>query len=234
MKDVHCHKILFGATSDNGYARLLAPYVHDESARQRITLLEGSTFARELAVIMSSFRTTSFAQVFRAHKLPEVIRRASLPTPSTTPTSGYASAVLRTTAPPIIQPSSSSLDVASHAPAGVLLNRRGQRVDSKLGSYTSQDFATLKNLKLCHLFHLSGECHFMAKHGNCQHGHGDRLSPAMTTALRAVARLTACSSGLDCRNPKCFSGHRCLRDNCVLATCRFTAAMHNVDTQVVN
>ncbi|KAK3214390.1 hypothetical protein GRF29_28g2962661 [Pseudopithomyces chartarum] len=71
LSDVHCQSILFGGTSDNGYARLLGPFVEDETVRKRIVLLEGPPFSRDLAKIKDSFRKVSFENIFRNQKLPQ-------------------------------------------------------------------------------------------------------------------------------------------------------------------
>ena len=111
----------------------------------------------------------------------------------------------------------------------VLRNRQGQRVDSRL-DYRQEDYIALKGRKLCNSFHILGRCQYRG----CSHEHGEKLSPRETVALRAVARLSPCSKGLNCADPDCFSGHRCAWDTCQLGSkCRFPAAMHNVDTKPV-
>ena len=65
----HCQRILFGGSADNGYARLFGPLAYRDDARERITLVEGPPFARELADLKGKFRTVSFEKVFRSEKL---------------------------------------------------------------------------------------------------------------------------------------------------------------------
>ncbi|KAK5711479.1 hypothetical protein LTR17_018415 [Elasticomyces elasticus] len=67
LYDYHCRQILFGCSHDNGYARLLEQFVQDPEAVQRITLLEGIPFEKELAVL--PYRTTKFPDVFRETKI---------------------------------------------------------------------------------------------------------------------------------------------------------------------
>ncbi|CEJ58600.1 hypothetical protein PMG11_07252 [Penicillium brasilianum] len=57
--DVHCLHILFCASADNGYARVLGPY---RNTKDQITLVEGPPFAREIKELTSSFSTTSFPE----------------------------------------------------------------------------------------------------------------------------------------------------------------------------
>jgi len=236
LADVHCQQILFGGTADNGYARLLGPYAEDETVCSRITLLEGPPFARELADIKDRFRTASFQNVFRSQKLFNNKRRVSFHiTPPATPSVDYASAAAKapaTSAPPLTtqQGSTASRVLVS---TQVLRNKRGQRVDSPL-NYSQQDFVSLKGRKLCNSFHLLGKCHFLDTYGRCQHEHGERLNPNQVAALRAVARQSPCQYGLKCSDADCLSGHRCIRDNCIPATCRFPPGMHNIDTKIVS
>ena len=141
MADVHCKRVLFGGTADNGYARLLGPFIEDETVRTRIILLEGPPFAHELADIKDRFRTVSFDNLFRSQKLGNIKRRVSFhPTPPDTPSANYAMAVAR--APSAVVPASATQQslAVSRRPVtpGVLRNRLGQRVDSPL-SYSQQE-----------------------------------------------------------------------------------------------
>lgn len=74
--DVHCLHILFCASADNGYARVLGPY---RNTKDQITLVEGPPFAREIKELTSSFSTTSFPEVFRAQKLSRYFSTNSTP-----------------------------------------------------------------------------------------------------------------------------------------------------------
>lgn len=68
--DVHCLHIMFCASADNGYARVLGPH---RNTKNQITLVEGPPFAREIKELASSFQTTSFPEVFRTQKLSKHI-----------------------------------------------------------------------------------------------------------------------------------------------------------------
>ncbi|KAK3291136.1 uncharacterized protein B0H64DRAFT_409905 [Chaetomium fimeti] len=237
LANIHCQRILFGGTTDNGYARLLGPHAEDHAVRGRITLLEGPPFARELADIKDKFRTVPFDNVFRSHKLVNGKRGVSFyTTRPATPPVDYASAAAKVPSTP--SPSSAAQRGSSPpsvlAPSGVLRNRRGQRVDPPL-RYSQQDFQNLRALQLCNSFHLLGKCYYHDTFGECQHNHKEKLSTVQKAALRAVARQTPCMSGLSCSDPDCLHGHRCPRDlsGCVTSRCRFPPELHDVDATPV-
>ncbi|KAL2874840.1 hypothetical protein SGCOL_009959 [Colletotrichum sp. CLE4] len=75
VSDVHCRHVLFGASADSGYARLLGSHLDDEVIRKKVILLEGPPFAQELAEMKDQFRVASFNRVFRRHKLLNNIKR---------------------------------------------------------------------------------------------------------------------------------------------------------------
>jgi hypothetical protein len=235
-EDVHCQRILFGGSADNGYARLLGPLSRIEAAREQITLLEGPPFVRELAEIKDKFRTASFEKVFRCQKLVNPKYRApSSLTPPHTPPANYATAAGMV--PSISVSASTAVSAAQRGPAvfkhpattGVLQNKAGQRVDSVL-DYSQQDVASLKQRKLCNSFHILGKCRY---NEHCTHDHDGNLSNKELVALCALARQSPCQTGLFCEKPECLSGHRCTRSNCLREGCWFSSEMHDVDTMPV-
>jgi len=237
--DVHCKRILFGGSADNGYARLLIPCLGDEALRQRITLIEGPPFEKELAELQDHFAVVAFDDVFRKQKL-QLRRRVSFHgvTPPSTPSPNYASAAAR---PPIMStaPAAGPQSPIPDSPGGgpVLRNRLGQRIDSRL-EFAADDFKRLKQQRLCNPFHILGTCPFFQRHGNCMHEHGPRLSERQIRAMRAIARMSPCQGpggGLNCDDSACIYGHRCTWDGCTTPVgCRFPREMHNVDTNVVS
>ena len=68
LYDCHCRHILFGCSHDNGYARLLED-VADRQNLNRVTLLEGVPFERELAMLKSKYDATRFQGLFRTAKV---------------------------------------------------------------------------------------------------------------------------------------------------------------------
>ncbi|KAK1064030.1 hypothetical protein LTR33_012160 [Friedmanniomyces endolithicus] len=67
LYDYHCRQILFGCSHDNGYARVLEQYVESAEALQRVTLLEGVPFEKELAAL--PYSTAKFPTIFRDTKI---------------------------------------------------------------------------------------------------------------------------------------------------------------------
>jgi len=240
--NVHCQKILFGGSADNGYARLLMPCLNDEALRARITLIEGPPFEKELAAIKGSFGVVAFDDVFRKQKLQTVQRRVSFhltPPPTPVPVANYATAAAkRPPTPPAVPPQAPP---AGATAAKILRNQLGHRIDAQL-EYSADDFARLLPLKLCNTYHILGTCSHIQRYGNCHHEHGEQLSQRNVQALRAIARLSPCHWGLSCTNPDCIHGHRCTlghrcpRENGSPSSpnCRFSADMHDVDTRVVS
>lgn len=230
VMDVHCCRIFFGGSADNGYARLLGGYLEDEAVRKRVTLLEGPAFEKELADIKDRFSVVSFPDVFRNQKLSNLKRRVSFHiTPPPTPAIDYATAAAK---PPAALSTAPKGSTTTKGPVIILRNKLGHRVDPPLNC-TMGEFMELKARKLCNSFHLLDKCRHQESYGNCQHEHGEKLNPRQLVALRAVARQSPCQNGLACDDPDCIAGHRCTRDNCFQATCRFPAQMHGVDTKVV-
>lgn len=229
--DIHCRHIVFGGSADNGYARMLEPYLQSETDRGRITLLEGPPFAPELVRIKNRFRTLSFPDILRDDKLPAVrivpyvAPMQTIPAAST-PSSGWAAAASK---PPITPPMDHPRALSPKKEEGVCRNALGQRVDSRL-QYNQQDFFDIRPLKLCNNYHLLGSC-YQGK--SCSHKHGEKLGPRKLAALRALSRSAACPWGLDCDDPDCIGGHRCVRPNCKRGICQFSEEMHDVDTKIV-
>ncbi|OAX77899.1 hypothetical protein ACJ72_07797 [Emergomyces africanus] len=251
--NVHCKHILFAGSTDNGYARLLGPYCSTEFCK-RVTMLEGPPFERELAELKDKYLTASFPSIFRATKLPPIRRVSFSSTPvyepsPTKPPPSYASAASFSSSPPRYNGSRPSTPAPAEKKPGspnsangppwlhgtgamisgisVLKNKHGQRVDPPIKP-SSSIVQSLKSRKLCNPYHLLGICHFVA----CKHEHGERLNEKTMEALRYVARLAPCPSGLECEDENCYSGHRCPNNPCHRPNCHFAKEMHGVDTKI--
>lgn len=232
MADVQCQAIMFGGSADSGYARLLLPYVGDNSKSKRIILVEGPPFAKELAVLKDEFLVTRFPDVFRNTKLP--FRRVSFSiTPPPTPISrapSYAATIsspvdaAAITADEDHHPST-TITVPIRREYPVLQNSRGQRIDEPINPLQTLLYAQ-KNKKLCNAYHIMGECPYT----ECTFVHGNALDEKGLEARRWIARLTPCRSGLLCRDGKCFLGHQCPDKACQRTgkNCRFPKELHNV------
>ena len=70
--------IEIGVSTDSGYARLLDKYIGDRTVENRITLLKGPTFSKELLIVSDRFKTTSFPQVLRNAKIEIVTQNSAV------------------------------------------------------------------------------------------------------------------------------------------------------------
>lgn len=230
--DVHCLRIVFCASADNGYARVLGPH----KGSKRISLVKGPPFAHEMEELADSFRTASFESVFMSHKLRST-RRVSFGTTSTSTspprasTPNYASAAKKS--PPLQSPPlavNSSTPNAGTLKLHVYTNARGQRVDQRLSYSSKENVEKLKRQKLCNRFHLFDSCFY----DDCTHKHGLPLSSQDKNDLMYIARFNACPNGLYCTDAKCTCGHRCPHASCPYVNCKFPEDMHGVDTSITS
>lgn len=232
--DVHCQRVLFCASADNGYAPVLRQY----RVRNRISLVEGPPFARYMKELTSDFKTTSFPNVFMSRKLNETPRVPSGPASPVTntaiistgsPTPNYASAAARP-APALQFPlplTKGCQESRISLKLSLYVNDLEQRVDRPLKQSPKQALASLKARKLCNRFHILGECPYGMV---CTHNHKFVPSDQEIVDLMYIARSTPCGEGVYCRDVKCISGHRCaFGESCVSKhECRFDLSMHGV------
>ncbi|KAM0424480.1 hypothetical protein ACHAPT_010405 [Fusarium lateritium] len=227
--NVHCRRIVLGASADNGYARLLGGYVGDKSSRERITLLKGPSFARELAEIAHQFEVCSFAKVFSSRKVsfsrapsqePWRARSRSRSSRPTTPDGGLRS-VLKS-------PQLGSARLGSPV-SRILRNKNGERVDAPIDKVPREVFEEVKGWRLCNRFYLLGECGARDK---CRHDHTREVKSEHLGVLRSLTRGSPCRNGLACSDENCLAGHCCRYANCT-SSCWFPPEMHGVDNRVV-
>lgn len=81
LNNCHCRHIIFGCSHDNGYARLLED-VADRRNLDRITLMEGVPFERELAALQAKYRSIKFQGLFRTTKINVYQQQYIQPFPS--------------------------------------------------------------------------------------------------------------------------------------------------------
>lgn len=227
--DVHCKHIVFCASTDNGYARLLEQYTGDSEVCRKTTLVEGPPFEKEIAHLNPYFNTVKFPSVFRSSKLPcwTTSSPAGLPIAQLGPPPSYAATTSRTLSPSNQPVADMQSPKAIEANRMIMRNKNGERIDPPRPTMvTEQDIFVMKNKKLCNWHHLQGGCHYT----DCTHKHGEKLGTRRIEALRCVARLGPCSKGLGCNDVHCISGHACPRRSCDKVDCRFPQDMHNVDT----
>jgi hypothetical protein len=207
MADVQCRAVIFGGSADNGYARLLQPYVRDNPKSNRIILIEGPPFAKELAVLKDKFLVARFPDVFRNTKLPP--RRVSFsttPPPTPIPPS-YAATIGRPVDADAVRIDDAygpSVTVHARKDYPVLQNSRGQRLDAIISPPQSL-VNVMRTTKHCNTFHILGECTY----NNCSYLHGVRLDEKGIESRRFLLRHTPCLSRLQCKDEKCLLGHQC-------------------------
>ncbi|KAI9676764.1 MAG: hypothetical protein M1829_002859 [Trizodia sp. TS-e1964] len=233
LYDCHCRQILFGCSHDNGYARLLEDFISDSAAADRISLLEGVPFERELDTLRAYFKTTKFPGLFRESKVktfmdPPLARTISSSTTNSTYALSWSSAAALPApyqasppAPVPIQPTLS--------PNEVPRNRKGQRVDPEV-KYDKNDVKRMKALKLCNVHFLRGDCYYE----DCTHEHSYQIKPAELATLQYIGRMAPCRMGVACDDPKCIYGHRCPGNPCIFgSSCRFPEELHRIDETIV-
>lgn len=230
LNNCHCRHILFGCSHDNGYARLLED-VADTPVTDRITLLEGVPFERELNLLKSKYETTKFGGIFRTTKINAYQQQhhqqqqqqyltLSQPTPpeSRTPsapsTSGpsinftsqagtsWATTAISSTAR-LASPPPTPQPLAT-ASITIPRNRYGQRIDPLL-KYDHNDVKRVKELHMCNVHFLRGDCPYAE---GCSHVHNYKPNKNELQTLKYIARLTPCRFGSECDEIKCIYGHR--------------------------
>ncbi|GLA34045.1 hypothetical protein AnigIFM63309_004072 [Aspergillus niger] len=173
--DVHCRRIVFCGSTDNGYARILGSH----QGSNRISLVQGAPFAWEMEQLASEFQTTSFPEVFRSTKLPSrassfsAFKTASAnSSPSSSPTSlstpstpkrNYATIAksnLQATSPTRTNRSKRSkisvitFDISPSYDThiqfnSVQLNSKSQRVDPPPRASSKDNYERLRRSKYC-------------------------------------------------------------------------------------
>lgn len=233
LYDFHCRHIFFGCSHDNGYARLLED-LGDRSAFDRITLLEGVPFEKELTVLKSKYETTKFEGLFRttkinvyqqqfpAHMISQLSNAAqpqyqspyqpsmnrSTPTPSSAASSMNPMATSwASTAVANVGRMVSPPPTPQPAPATaqtIPRNRHGQRIDPVV-KFDANEVERVKKLKMCNVHFLRHDCLFG---DDCTHDHFYKPNKNELQTLRHVARMTPCKFGTECDEIKCIYGHR--------------------------
>ncbi|KAI9716336.1 MAG: hypothetical protein M1812_005401 [Candelaria pacifica] len=256
LYDCHCRHILFGCSHDNGYARLLEELSADRQAVDRITLLEGVPFERELLLLQSTFKkSTKFPALFRSTKisiqqqaappqqygsLPAVTRTASqqpqAPTNANLTPTSWASAATFSPSSSVLSPPLTPTPANTSTTATIRRNKHGQRLDPPL-KYDHSEVKRVRALKLCNTHFLRGDCPY----DPCTHVHTAKPTKNDLTQLKVIARQAVCKYGTDCDDPKCIYGHRCgaMREGTTACgfgldwECRFPSEMHFKDVTPV-
>lgn len=222
--NLHCRGVIFGGTADNGYARMIGPYVHDEEARRRIILLEGPKPAAEILRFINRFKTLPVYGIFRDQQLPSTSPLSSFP--HDTSTSGrqdsdraWASMAAQKSKTWGNETAVGESDIWNPKPRWDTL---GRRQDQQLPQHLVQEMKTVREQKYCNNYHLRGECTMRF----CMHKHGQRLTKSLAQCLAAVSRRNPCPQGAYCKDLDCIQGHRCPFENCNRTQCKFPQEMH--------
>lgn len=193
-----------------------------------MTLVESIPFPQCLAELSTQYCKTRFPKVFRDAKIvtenPTKTRRDR--PDADTQECTYASTVSGGMTTPT-RPNYPQAD-AGQILRTIQVNAKGQRVDPKLPHYDGNIVTALKDRKLCNRHFLS----YCTYAGRCAFDHNASLNPSEVTALRFIARLSACENGVDCRDSNCVASHMCrYGSKCKnSANCRYPLFMHGLDS----
>jgi hypothetical protein len=199
LKNYNCRSIVLGVSHDNGYARVLKRLENERENFDKIYLLEGPPFGRELEALR--FKRIKYEDVFSSEKFDVYNRSPVLPvaSPAATkaggPVTSYASAV---TAAPMITPPSST----GHA------SPRLQKAQPTFTESQIQEaIRKIKSLrpKPCNNFYLKRECSY--GDDECTFGHNYPLKDVDIAAMRRLAQQKQCNFGKECINERCYYSH---------------------------
>lgn len=204
----------------------------------RITLLEGVPFERELASLGAKYRTSKFEGLFRTAKI-NIYQQQYYPnqtTPSAIVQAGNLSSAApsnqhqlsRTATAPIINTTSSLNPLAGSWATTAVSNVARLASPSPTLQATSNaspivprnrygqrvdptikfDLSDVKRVKELHMCNV----HFLREdcpYGReCTHDHTYKPNKNELQTLKYVARMTPCRFGVDCDEFKCIYGHR--------------------------
>jgi hypothetical protein len=201
LKNYNCRRIVLGVSHDNGYARVLKRLVNEDETSDKIYLLEGPPFGRELDALR--FKRIKYEDVFSSEKFDVYNRSPILPLAAPVakiggPVNSYASAVTAVTAAPMITPPSSS----GHASPS-LKKAQPHFTESQI----QEAIRKIKSLrpKPCNNFYLKRECGY--GDDECTFGHKYSLKDVDIAAMRRLAQQKQCNFGKECINERCYYSH---------------------------
>jgi hypothetical protein len=167
LLNVHCKQVFFGGSTVSNYAYMLRPYLEDWSARARVTLIKGRSFAPELSHVQGRFRVVSFDKVFKSgdtcsYEMSEGESNEIVDVDSTCEVPGEsdgsisAATARRRRRQRTRSTHSSHQQAATHRQL-VLLNILGQRIDPPT-RHTPSDLRHVRSQRLCFHDHQLGRC----------------------------------------------------------------------------
>ena len=239
--NVHCRHIVLDGSGDRGYTGFLREYTQTSEDCQRITLLEGLPFPRDLATLASAadLSVIRSASLFRQEKLEvDLVQSSNAAIRSSVSISSPTSATNQND-PPLMATVVKGLLVHPQAAGSsssntklsrkLFFNAKGHRLEGQMPKYDKGVRNNLYNLfpKLCFDHHLNQSCQFE----QCSFSHGKTLSPTELETLKSMGRMTPCSTS-KCQDPNCYKSHRCPFDGRCCGDCRFPPDMHKVDMRI--
>ncbi|KAI1845419.1 hypothetical protein JX266_008514 [Neoarthrinium moseri] len=253
LRNYNCKQILLGVSHDAGYAPYLDEILRDESARQRVTVLEGVPTVKEIEATGVSI--IGFDEIFRAEKLLDRITTTTIATPSMSTAStpsisaapiSYATITQKASPPPQL-----TLPLAPKAPAAAKATSTAIRTTGKpalpawnpgargldppipLSQNVLDQVKKRKDSdKLCNNHYLRGPC---SKGDSCCFEHDYRPNQEEIRAIQFLARLNPCTNGQDCDVDNCIYGHHCpsvLNGVCTHPYCKFHSHEHPPGTKL--
>ncbi|KAI0019815.1 hypothetical protein F4780DRAFT_745036 [Xylariomycetidae sp. FL0641] len=253
LGNYNCKQILLGISHDAGYAPFLEDVLCDNSARQRITVLEGYSTVRDITV--TGVRIMKFQAIFRSERIidrPSIsapsappstssVSSVSSPVPGHTPAISYAT-VTQTQQRGASPPPQITLPLAPKStntprqpkPLPTAWNPGPRGLDTPI-PLNQNVLDTIKRRKdsnkLCNNHYLRGPC---AKGDDCCFEHDYKPNKEEKNAIAFLARLNPCTNGQDCDVENCIYGHHCpsvVNGVCTHPYCKFRVDEHPPGTK---
>jgi len=198
----HCKHVILGACHDSGYASHLGRFASDNSTRDRITLLQGSTMSPRIKALGFSRPPLRFDSVFAATMGPVASNLLSSRVVPKSPTAGPVT----TQVPP--RPSGHFNPTALTDRLELVRDAEGRRVDKPLD--------VDPNTPYMHALRRSNFCGYYCLRGLCDVSCGKNHFPLALNAhefdcLWYLMRQGLCHKarrGKDCVDAKCIYGHQ--------------------------
>ncbi|KAL9113096.1 MAG: hypothetical protein Q9227_002708 [Pyrenula ochraceoflavens] len=255
LDDCHCHQIFLGGSHDNGYARILEESLSREDHQEKVTLLEGVPFERELKELTRYFQRAKFPTVFRENKInvnhqtwAPVVRPYKPTSPDIPPPPGlfatrsassldpgspkptYSSITAKAPTTVRASISASATSPAPNPTAPVFTPSvnpiKRNRQGQRIDDYDKTIPAhEINKIKEKKLCNV----HYLlgeCYRDLCSHDHSYTPSERDRKVLAHVARMTPCHSRTACDNPKCIYGHRCTQNDPKKDGCYYGETCH--------
>ncbi|KAI0156502.1 hypothetical protein GGR57DRAFT_463599 [Xylariaceae sp. FL1272] len=254
LQNSSCKQVLMGVSHDPNYAAFIDEYSSDKEDFKRISIIEGSSTAREIAATGANI--FNFKAVFRSQKLMPMPQRTmsthSVQSGSSrstgvstngTPSFSYATAIQKPASPPPVinlpiklKPlASKTPNITKKQTPPPAWNPGPRGLDTPI-PLTQVALDTIKKRKdtnkLCNNHFLRGPC---SKGDECCFVHDYRPNKDEKNAIAFLARLNPCTNGQDCDVDNCIYGHHCpsvVNGICTHPFCKFRPEEHPPGTKL--